>query len=151
MRTLGRIDTSPVVGSSWPDRIFRKVDFPGPVGADDAVAVAPEELQVHVGEQRGAAVIEAQVGDSDHRLACSFSMLKVIRGLSYHSRREKDSFFFRKSTQKTAPRDDAGWARPHGGGPIPDRRKALRPRARTAQVRRQMSWLYWRMVRSEEK
>ena len=33
-----------------------------------AVAVAPEKLQVHVGEQRGAAVVQAQVGDGNHSL-----------------------------------------------------------------------------------
>ena len=31
MRTLGSRDTSPEVGSSWPERIFRKVDLPAPL------------------------------------------------------------------------------------------------------------------------
>ena len=35
------------------------------------VAVAAQELQIHVGEQRGAAVVQAQIADSDH----SFSKL----------------------------------------------------------------------------
>ena len=45
---------------------LQKGGLAGAVGADDAVAVAPQELQIHMGKQRGAAVVQAQVGDSDH-------------------------------------------------------------------------------------
>ena len=31
MRVLGRMETSPEVGSSSPERIFRKVDLPAPL------------------------------------------------------------------------------------------------------------------------
>ena len=54
---------------------FQEGGLAGTVGADDAIAVAPQKLQVHMGEQGGAAVAEAQVGDSDH--------IGVIRSLFY--------------------------------------------------------------------
>ena len=40
--------------------------FAGTVGADDAVAVAPQELQIDIGKERGAAVLQAQVLNSNH-------------------------------------------------------------------------------------
>ena len=47
---------------------LQKGGFTRAVGADDTVAVALDELQVHMGEQRGAGVIQAQVGNCDHGL-----------------------------------------------------------------------------------
>ena len=52
------MDTVPLVGSSWPERIFRKVDLPAPL--------APGELQVHVGEQGGALVAQGEIRNSNH-------------------------------------------------------------------------------------
>ena len=40
--------------------------FAGAVGADDAIAVAGGKLQVHLGKQRGAAVLQREVINSDH-------------------------------------------------------------------------------------
>ena len=45
---------------------LQKGGFPRAVGADDAVAVPLDELQVHVGKEGLAAVLEAQIGNSDH-------------------------------------------------------------------------------------
>ena len=46
---------------------FQKRGLARAVGANDAVAVALDELQVHVGEQRLAAVLQPQISDSNHR------------------------------------------------------------------------------------
>ena len=40
--------------------------FAGAVGADDAIAVAGGKLQVHLGKQRGSAVLQREVINSDH-------------------------------------------------------------------------------------
>ena len=53
-------------GLQLPGQDFQEGGLAGAIGADDAVAVAPEELQVDIGEQRGAAVLQAQIGNSDH-------------------------------------------------------------------------------------
>ena len=45
---------------------FQKGGFASAVGADDAVAVAPGELQVHVGEQGGALIAQGQIRNSNH-------------------------------------------------------------------------------------
>ena len=53
-------------GLQFSGEDLQKGGLAGAVGADDAVAVAPQKLQVHVGKQRGAAVIQAQIGNGDH-------------------------------------------------------------------------------------
>ena len=55
-------------GVQFPGEDLQKGRLAGPVGPDDAVAVPPVELQIHVGEQRGAAVVQTQIGNCDHSL-----------------------------------------------------------------------------------
>ena len=57
-------------GFQVPGQDLQKGGLASPVGADDAVAVAPGELQVHVRKQGLSAVLQPQIGDGDHsRLA----------------------------------------------------------------------------------
>ena len=53
--------------------------FTRAVGADNAVAVAPGELQVHVGKQGGPAILQAQVGDSDHGTLLLYVYVKIFQ------------------------------------------------------------------------
>ena len=53
-------------GLQIPGEDFQEGGLAGAVGADDAVAVALGELQVHVGKEGLAAVGQRQVGNSDH-------------------------------------------------------------------------------------
>ena len=53
-------------GLQIPGENFEESGLARAVGADDAVAVALGKLQVHVGEEGLAAVLQAQVGNCDH-------------------------------------------------------------------------------------
>jgi hypothetical protein len=56
-----------------------------------------------VGKQRGAAVVQTQVGDSDHSvslLLLLFDMVKIVRVSYYHRNRKKDSTFLKKYRSK---------------------------------------------------
>lgn len=55
--------------------------FAGAVGADDAIAVAGGKLQVHLGKQRGAAVLQREVINSDH---FGNSFVTIDNTLVYH-------------------------------------------------------------------
>ena len=52
---------------------LQKGGLAGAVCADDAVAVAPGELEIHMGKQGGPAVLQAQIGNSDHGTLLLFS------------------------------------------------------------------------------
>ena len=45
---------------------LQECGFSGAVGADDAIAIAGGKLQVYLGKQRGAAVLQREVINSDH-------------------------------------------------------------------------------------
>lgn len=64
---------APEVESSSPERIRRKVDFPGAVGAYDAIAVPGGKLQVYPLEQPLAAKLHAKVVDCNHDVGVPFS------------------------------------------------------------------------------
>ena len=100
-------------GLQFPGEDLQKGGLAGAVGADDAVAVAPQKLQVHVGEERGAAVVQAQIGDRDHgKLLFSIqSKNRVVKRRecvqrpSYHipsglnrGERKKSAAFFHKNS-----------------------------------------------------
>ena len=55
-------------GLQLPGEDLQKGGLARAVGADDAVAVALDELKVHMGKEGLSAVLEAQVGNSDHVL-----------------------------------------------------------------------------------
>ena len=71
-------------GLQVPGEDFQESRLSGAVGADDAIAVAPKELQVHMGEQRGAAVIQAQVGNSNHGGLLISNMIQLILRFGYY-------------------------------------------------------------------
>ena len=82
MRSPGSLVTSPVLGSSSPERIFRKVDFrfefarkdfqegglSGAVRTDDSVAVAALEGEVYFLEENTATVLKTDIRDVEHKL-----------------------------------------------------------------------------------
>ena len=51
----------------FPGEDLQKGGLAGAVGADDAVAIALDKLQVHMGEKGLAAVLKAEVGNGNHR------------------------------------------------------------------------------------
>ena len=71
-------------GLQIPGEDFQKGGLSGAVGADDAIAVATQELQVHMGEQRGAAVIQAQVGNSNHGGLLISNVIQLILRFGYY-------------------------------------------------------------------
>ena len=70
--------TSPLVGSSWPDRIFQKRGFSRAVGADQAVAVAFRKLDIHIFKKGLFADAECNVVCTDHETVLSYFLIKRL-------------------------------------------------------------------------
>ena len=56
-------------GFQRPGQNFQEGGFARPIGANDPIAIALDKLQVHMGKQWGAGIVEGEVGNGYHSAA----------------------------------------------------------------------------------